>query len=86
MGRVAKAPLRELKVTGTLSDATSGRRDVYHGAEHGWLATPVYARGKLAAGAMITGPAVIEEMSSTTLLTPGQRANVDKIGNIIIRL
>lgn len=86
VGRVAKAPLRELKVTGTLSDAASGRRDVYHGAEHGWLATPVYARGKLAAGAMITGPAVIEEMSSTTLLTPGQRANVDKIGNIIIRL
>ena len=86
VGRVAKAPLRELTVTGTLADASTGRRDVYHGAEHGWLATPVYVRGKLAAGTVIDGPAVIEEMSSTMLLTPGQHATVDKIGNIIIRL
>jgi N-methylhydantoinase A len=86
VGRVAKAPLRELTVTGTLADAGTGRRDVYHGAEHGWLATPVYARSKLAAGTVIDGPAVIEEMSSTTLLIPDQRAAVDKIGNIIIKL
>ncbi len=84
VGRVAKAPLRELTVKGTL--VAAGAREVYHDIEHGWLATPVYARGKLAAGTVIIGPAVIEEMSSTTLLTPGQRASVDKIGNIIIRL
>ena len=86
VGRVAKAPLRELTVSGTLAEAAVGKRNVYHGSEHGWLTTPVYARGKLAAGTVIDGPAVIEEMSSTTLLTPGQRATVDKIGNIIIRL
>ena len=86
VGCVAKAPLREFTVNGTLAEAAVGQRDVYHGAEQGWLATPVYARGKLAAGTVINGPAVIEEMSSTTLLTPGQCASVDKIGNIIIRL
>ena len=86
VGRVATAPLRELTAGGTLADAAVGKRDVYHGAEQGWLTTPVYARVKLAAGTVINGPAVIEEMSSTTLLTPGQCASVDKIGNIVIRL
>ncbi len=86
IGHVPKAPLRELAVHGTVADARTGNREVYHGTAHGWLATPVYTRSKLGAGAVIEGPAVIEEMSSTTLLTPGQRARVDNIGNIIIRL
>ncbi len=64
----------------------SGERRIYHGAARGWLATPVYARARLAAGAEITGPAVIEEMSSTTLLAPDQRAGVDRIGNLIINV
>jgi hypothetical protein len=29
---------------------------------------------------------VIEEMSSTILLAPGQRAKVDKLGNIVINI
>jgi N-methylhydantoinase A len=43
----------------------------------------VYARSGLAPGIAIKGPAVIEEMSSTTLLGPGQSARVDAIGNLI---
>ena len=86
VGRVPKAPLRELNGTGKLTDARVGERSIYHGAAHGWVATPVYARARLAAGVEITGPAVIEEMSSTTLLNPGQRARVDRIGNLIIRI
>jgi N-methylhydantoinase A len=38
----------------------------------------------LPAGTRLAGPLVIEEMSSTTLLAPGQTARVDRIGNIII--
>ena len=84
VGRVPKAPLREWGVTGAVEDARQGSRSIYHGATHGWVDTPVYARVRLPAGATLTGPAVIEEMSSTTLLAPGQRASVDKIGNIVI--
>lgn len=86
VGRVPKAPLTELSGSGTPDEALAGRRSIYHGSAHGWLATPVYARAKLSAGNEIAGPAVIEEMSSTVLLAPGQRATVDRIGNLVINI
>ena len=43
-------------------------------------------RPALAAGTEITGPAVIEEPNSTTLLPPGDRAIIDTHGNIVITL
>ncbi len=48
------------------------------------LSTPVYDRVHLGAGARIDGPAVIEEMSATTLVLPGQRTRIDGAGNILI--
>ena len=45
----------------------------------------LYDRDALRAGNRITGPAVITEMDSTTLILPGYAGEVDKLGNIIIR-
>src|SRR5215813_8067291 len=84
VGRVPKAPLTELNGSGSPEEAITGRRSIYHGAAHGWLDTPVYARAKFSAGNKIAGPAVIEEMSSTVLLAPAQWARVDRIGNLIV--
>jgi N-methylhydantoinase A len=86
VGAVAKAPLREIGVAGTVAGAVTAQRKVYFGMQQGWLDTPVHARAKLPAGARLAGPALIEEMSSTVLLAPGQSAIVDRIGNIIINL
>ena len=86
VGQVQKAPLRELDVKGRPEDALTGSRRIYHGALHGWRETPVYARSRLAAGTAISGPLLIEEMSSTTLLAPGQGAKIDRIGNIVIEV
>ncbi len=86
VGRVPKAPLRELNGSGGLEQARAGQRSIYHGAGHGWMSTPVYARARLGADIEIAGPAVIEEMSSTTLLNPDQRARVDRIGNLVIQI
>ncbi len=61
-----------------------GRRRVYFDAS--WVEIPVYQRAGIAAGAQIDGPAVIEEMSATTLVHPGQRATADPAGNLIIAL
>lgn len=84
IGQVAQArPTRE-RGTGSLADAVTGERDVYYGAVHGWQPSPVYRRRSLPEGAVIEGPAVIEEMSATTLLLPGQSAALDGSGNIII--
>ena len=48
------------------------------------IQVPVFRRSTLAAGAVIDGPAVIEEKTSTTVLYPGQRAEIDGYLNIAV--
>ena len=48
------------------------------------IEVPVFRRSALAAGALIDGPAVIEEKTSTTVLYPDQRAEIDGHLNIAI--
>ena len=50
------------------------------------VSTPVYARHDLFAGATIDGPAVVEQLDSTTLVPPGLVAKVDPWLNIIIQV
>jgi len=37
-------------------------------------------------GNVFSGPALVEEMASTTVVTPGVEATVDEFGSIIIPL
>jgi N-methylhydantoinase A len=46
------------------------------------LDTPLYVRADLPAGATLSGPAVIDQLDSTTLVPPGWRAEVDEWLNI----
>ena len=84
VGAVARAPLSEAKGGATLEGAVIAKRNVYFGAKHGWVPTQIYNRSKLPIGQTIPGPAIMEEMSATTVMLPGQSATVDKIGNIVI--
>jgi N-methylhydantoinase A len=54
--------------------------------ESGWQNTPIYDRASLGAGLRLAGPAVIDEMSSTTLVEPDQRVTVDAAGNLIVEI
>jgi N-methylhydantoinase A len=45
---------------------------------------PVYDRSQLRAGHRLDGPAVVEQFDSTTLVLPGQRAEVDDLGCLVI--
>lgn len=47
-------------------------------------AAPVFDRLQLQGGHTITGPAVIDESTSTTVLPPGSSAVVDAVGSLII--
>jgi N-methylhydantoinase A len=47
---------------------------------------PVLNRAELDCGTRIKGPAIIEEKTSTTVLYPGQRAQVDAYLNIVVEL
>ena len=51
----------------------------------GYVDTPAYDRGRLAAGAVVRGPAVIEEEDSTAVIGPGATATVDDIANLVVR-
>jgi N-methylhydantoinase A len=60
----------------------TGRRSVMF--PNGRLDTPVFRRDDLRAGHLITGPAVVEEAASVTILNPGQSLTVDPYGNLLL--
>jgi N-methylhydantoinase A len=60
-------------------------RPVYFG-ELGWLETPVYERETVPAGAMFSGPAIIDQFDSTTVVPPNTTAVIDEWMNILIHL
>ncbi len=62
--------------------AFTGRRKVWF--DRRFTATPTFRRGGLLAGNRISGPALIEEHASTTVLMPGDRLVVDAYGNLTI--
>ena len=66
------------------AEAARGTRSVCFEAEHGWVETPLYWRPDLAPGAVVEGPAVIEEFGSTVPLHPGFSARIDEHLNIIV--
>ena len=81
LGKIAKPRLREVGVRGT---ATPARRPVYFAEAGGYVDTPVHDRYRLGAGAVLDGPAVVEELDSTTVVHPGYRATVDRYGNLLV--
>jgi N-methylhydantoinase A len=59
-----------------------GRRRVWFDA--GWQETPVYRREQLGLGVALVGPAIVEQLDSTTVIEPGDRMRVDALGNLEI--
>jgi len=47
--------------------------------------TPVYDRDSLPSGLVIPGPAIVEEWTTTTLVPPGWAAEIDSIGNLVMK-
>jgi len=60
---------------------TKGQRLAYF--DTGFVETPVYDRYRLAVDTVILGPALIEERESTVVIGPGDRAQVDRYGNLV---
>ena len=49
-----------------------------------WYDTPIYRRERLGVGAALTGPAIVEQLDTTTVIEPGDRMRVDALGNLEI--
>jgi N-methylhydantoinase A len=82
-GRVRRFRIPSLERRGPARGRTSRRRVFFAGA--GWKTCPCVERDQLGAGAVVTGPAIVEQLDATTVIPPGQRAMVDRTGNLVIR-
>ena len=70
--------LKKVKV----NDLTFQYRKVYFGGK--WFDTKVFWRDDLPEKYKISGPAIVEQMDSTIVINPNDKAVVDNFGNLII--
>ncbi|MBI0534391.1 hydantoinase/oxoprolinase family protein [Roseomonas sp. KE2513] len=66
----------------TVEGARRGTRPVWFGGA--WHETAILSRLDLPAGAVIPGPAILEQPDATTVVDPGLTARVDRLGNVIV--
>jgi N-methylhydantoinase A len=84
VGRITRPKLRSASPSGAAADtAEKARRPVYFAEAQGYVDCPIYDRYALAEGATIPGPAIVEEVDSTTVVHPGYRVTVDRFGNLL---
>ena len=83
IGRVPPVRLPKFKAAGEgLENAFRERRPVrFDGLDKD---CPVYQREHLDVGINLAGPAILEQLDSTTVICPGQLASVDEWKNVII--
>ena len=61
------------------------RREVKLSRAEGFVEIPVYEREQLMPGTQIIGPAIVEQLDTTTMLSAGYTSTTDGYGNLIIR-
>jgi N-methylhydantoinase A len=87
IGKMHKPSLLEIEQGGPnppQNAALPGRKTYFETT--GFVDSPVYDRARLKAGSVIDGPAVIEEVTSTTLVPPNWRVRVDRFGHLIMTI
>ncbi|WP_137176471.1 hydantoinase/oxoprolinase family protein [Roseomonas sp. AR75] len=70
--------------TTPVADAHIGTREAWLPEAGGAVACALYDRAGLGPGHRIPGPAIVEQMDSTTLILPGQSALVDPWLNLLV--
>lgn len=86
VGAMGKPKLQEWPCgNGSVKRAVRERRPVYLGGTAGFRETTIYERSGLLTGHRLIGPAIVEEMDSTSLIQPGFAAEVDRFGNLLVK-
>lgn len=73
-----------LPAGGKAEAAVKTRRQMTFNAHGSTVLTPVYDGERLGSGDTVTGPAVIEELTTTIVITPGWTARLDESGTYVI--
>ncbi len=81
VGRVERPRLKPLdQGDGDVSRARKGTRRVVFDTA---IDCPIFERGRLLAGDVIVGPAIIEQMDTTVVVPPGSSVRADRAGSLI---
>jgi N-methylhydantoinase A len=80
-----KGNAESLTVKGSVNDAITGERNVWFQGT-GSIVTPVYRRSALPGCSTFSGPAIVEQMDTTTVVPPHATVLVDEFGNLHIDL
>ncbi len=71
--------------SGDITGARKGQREMWFSETASFVACPILDRSRLCWGDTVRGPAVIEELDSTTVIHPDYQATVDRYGNLLLR-
>ena len=88
LGKMRKPPRNEVLMGDEKpsAEALRAHKPVYFRSAGDYIPTPVYKRDQLKSGNVITGPALIEEHASTTVVQPDDIVQVDQLGNLQISI
>jgi len=79
---VALSSLMDGRLRGkSIDDARVGTRRVWFDE---WTEASIYARDRLPLGATLAGPAIIEQLDTTTVVEPDNVVEVDDVGNLVV--
>ena len=63
-----------------------GKRDVYFEKKFGFVPTTIYDGDNMVAGNIVTGPAIIEQKTTTVVVPPMARLEVTEYGDYLVKL
>jgi len=82
VGEASRPSIHERETVSEIAKP-SMTRDIYW-REQGWVECDIYDRPTLAKDQVISGPTIIEEYGSTTVVPPNWCVHTDKYGNLIL--
>ncbi len=82
VGATAKPSLSRPRSDRTAAEARRAERPVFFDGR--FVTSPIYERERLARGARLSGPAIVEEMGATTVVPPAWSAAVGDWGELIL--
>ena len=86
VGSISRPRIREIAASGSdLASALKTNRPAYFAESGGLVDCDIYDRYKLQPGLEVLGPAIVEEIDSTTVIHPGYRAVADNSGNLFLQ-
>ena len=84
VGKTPKPSFTPFEKVANASAEPDARREVFFDGQ--WHDTPVYVRDTLVPGVELSGPAIIDQLDSTTVVPPNTRASIDEWKNIRIQI